>query len=82
MPITLGPTVEDGLYSIFTGEVYFETVVTNPAAALVGEGVRSYSTQYLGSVAVETEAVAVPKLGPVVSEFDMSILMEIFGELG
>ena len=82
MPITLGPTIDDGLYNVWTGEVYFETVVTDPASALVGESVKSYSTANLGSVAVETEAVAVPKLGPVVSEFDIELIMEIFGELG
>ena len=82
MPIPLGPTIDDGLYNVFTGEIYFETVVTDSANADVGESVNSYSTANIGSIAVETEAVAVPKLGPVVSEFDMSLIMEIFGELG
>ena len=50
--------------------------------AKVGETVVSYSTQYLGSAAVETEAAAPPKTGPMVSDYNMELLMEIFGELG
>jgi len=82
VPIPLGPTIDEGLYNVWTGEIYFENVVTNPAAAMVGESVQSYSTQHLGSTAVETEAVAPPKTGPMVSNYDVELLMEIFGELG
>ena len=74
MPIAIGPTIEDGLY--YPPSYYYEQDDGD-----VGSTVGGYSTQGLGQASVETEAVAPPKFGPSVSEFDMDILLEIFGEL-
>ena len=77
MPIPIGPTLDEGLYNIWTGEIY-----NLPDDAKVGETVVAHSTTNLGGYAVETEAPAVPKLGPAVSDYDMDLVLRIFGELG
>ena len=82
MPITLGPKIEDGLYNVLTGLVYFETVVTDPAAAKAGESVTTHSTARAGAISIETKAPAPPKTGATVSDYRVDLLMEILGELG
>ena len=82
MPITLGPTIDDGLYNVFTGEVYYETAVTDPANAKPGESVKPYSTANIGRIAPEAAAPAPPKTGAMVSDYRVDLLMEILGELG
>ena len=79
MSIPIGVTLSEGLFNTLTGEIYF----TVPAADVkLGETVVAHSTTDLGSIAVETEAPAVPKLGPAVSNYDMDLVLKIFGELG
>ena len=82
MPAVIGPTIDDGLYNVWTGEVYFENVVTDPANADTGESVSSHSSYYLGLISIETEAAAPPKVGAVVVPYDLNFIMQIFGELG
>ena len=56
--------------------------MTDPADAKIGESVSSHSTAFVGSIAVETEPAAPPKVGEIVTMYDMDLIMQIFGELG
>ena len=80
MAIHAGERTE--IYNVWTGEIYFENVVTDPANADVGESVSLHSSYYAGIISIETEAAAIPKVGVVVADYDLNFIMQIFGELG
>ena len=47
----------------------------------VGETVSTYSSSGIGQASIETKAPAVAKAGETVVEYDMGLIMILFGEL-
>ena len=82
MPVTIGPTIEDGLWDAIREEIYYEEpVISDPENVKAGESVTSHSPTSASAISIETKA-APPKTGAMVSEYRTSLLMEILGELG
>ena len=83
--VVVGPTITDPEEDVISWIRSWEEgwyAVHSIDQEKTGETVSSYSTQYLGAVAVEIEAIAPPKTGSFTTDYDMDLLMEIFGELG
>ena len=80
MPIDSGVTLDESDPFPWLGGLIVELFAI--AAAKAGETVTAYSSDKLGIAAVETEAADPPKTGPMVSDYNMDLLMQIFGELG
>ena len=80
MPIDSGVEIRDEAFERWL--IFYENVITNPADAKVGETVSSHSTTFVGSIAVETEPADPPKVGEIVTMYDVDLIIQIFGELG
>ena len=75
MSIPIGATLEEGTW-IDVPTYYFE-----PNNGDVGSIVSNFSTFGLGAASIETEAVAIPRVGAAVIPYNMIEVLSMFGEL-
>ena len=75
MSIPIGTTLEEGTW-MDVPLYYFE-----PNDGDVGATVSNFSTFGLGAASIETEAVAIPKVGATVIPYSMAEVLSLFGEL-
>ena len=78
MPIDMGEMVD---WTTWEPPPWHWTELYDPAD-YTGETVTSYSTENLGSLAVEIERPDPPKTGAVVGDYHAAELLAILGELG
>ena len=75
MAVVVGPELDDSLGNIIP-TWYFEKNDGD-----IGSTVSIYSSTGLGRASVETESAAIPKVGAIVTPYNMLEVLSMFGEL-